>query len=144
MSSTAAVSPNLFVTWSSRRWTAPASRGGGALGLGTGGSEGDPAAREERDAAEREDRHTDVGDGERRRAPPVQVIHELEDADGRHSRPRREEEDDDRQRRDGPYKGRDESDADRSAEHWDQHIAEAAQARCAEARRGLVHRAVDL
>src|SRR5581483_788686 len=132
-SSTAAVSPKRFVTRSSRRWMS-----------GTGASKCDAASREERDRAERDDREADVRHRERRGASPVQIADELEDADRRDGAARREQEDDDGQRRHGTDERRHEADAQRSAEHRHEDVTEAAQAGGAEARGGLVQRAVDL
>src|ERR1700687_2262485 len=136
MSSTAAVAPNRFVTWWRRRWTSG--------GLRTRRSQGDTSTRQHGHDAQRDDRKPDVDHGERGRASPVEVVDELEDADRRHGRPRREQEDDDRQRRHRADESGDESDAQRTAEHRKEHIAETAQARRAEAGGRLVHRAIDL
>src|SRR3979490_445036 len=109
MSSTAAVLPNRFVTWSRRRWTSG--------GLCTRGSESDASAREHRHDAECRDRQADIDYGERGRTSPAEVVDEVEDADRRDGRARREKEDDDGERRHGAHERRDESDAKRSAEH---------------------------
>src|SRR5712691_8594976 len=92
-SSTAAVSPNIFVTWSRRRWMsvelamAPGCVGAGSLlmsdarELRTGGPQRDATAGQEREHAEHDDGHADVGDRERGRAAEVQIVHQLEDPD---------------------------------------------------------------
>src|SRR5205085_2013868 len=127
-SSTASTPPNRLVTWDTRRWTAS----------GTGGTKGDPAAREHGEDDERDDGHADVGDGEGRRPSPVEVVHELVDADRGHGRRRREEEDHHRQRRDGPHECRHEPDPERPPQHRQEHVPQAARLRRADARPGLV------
>src|SRR5712691_8594517 len=86
MSSTAAVPPNRFETWSRRRWISDGSR--------TRRSKRDAPAREHGHDAQREDRETDVDHREGRRTSPVQVVDELEDPDRCDGRARREKEDD--------------------------------------------------
>src|SRR5438067_60043 len=112
MSSTAAASPNRFVTWVRRRW---------ALSATAESCHSQPAA-ETLDDDEHHHRHADVADRERRRPAPVEVVDQLEDGDGRGRRSWREQEDDDRERRDGANERRDEPDLDRSAEHRDEHV----------------------
>src|SRR6266511_1047395 len=81
MSSTADTPPNIFVTFFSCRWMS-----------GTGRSKRDASPREHREDAQRDDRETDVDDREGGRASPVQIVHQLEDADRRHGRARCEQE----------------------------------------------------
>src|SRR5207245_2182722 len=101
-SSTAAALPNRLVIWETRRCTASLAgeagveRGVEGAGAGAPGRGSDPPSKDrsttghpQREAPARErgeddkgrDRHRDVGDGERGRAAPVEVVHELVDAD---------------------------------------------------------------
>src|SRR6266850_2018998 len=119
MSLTAAASPNRFVTWSSRRWTSAELR--------TRGSERDASTREHGHDAERDDRKADVDHGERGGASPVEIVDQLEDADRRNGRARREQEDDHRERRHRADERGDESDPQRSAKHREEHVTETAE-----------------
>ena len=154
-SSTAATSPNRFVTPSSRT---PAD---GAVSMGRCAVNCRalldhgvyPPAKRRIDARRplmnqtmREDdhRHADQRDGEGGRAAPVEVIDELEDRDRRDGRPRREEEDDDGERRDGADERGDERGERRAPQHREEDVAEAAQTARAQPGRRLVNRAVNL
>src|SRR6266508_1273035 len=86
MSSTAIVSPNVFVTCSRLRCTVPSPPAVRSGRLRTGRSERDPPAREQCHDAERDYGHADVGDGERRGGPEVEVAHVLVDAYRREGR----------------------------------------------------------
>src|SRR5713101_1673318 len=84
-SSTAAALPKRFVTWRTVRC---ADRGGcrgfspcEETTLATRHPQREPPACERGEDDEGEDRHRDVGHGERGRAAPVEVVHELVDAD---------------------------------------------------------------
>src|SRR5256885_10584576 len=134
-SSTAVTPPNRFVTCETRRWTASGTR---VTESGTRRSKCDPPAREHGEDDERDDGHPDVGDGERGRASPVEVVHELIDAYRGHGRRRREQEDHHRERRHGPHEGRHEPDAERTTEHRQEDVSEAAELRRTEAGPGFV------
>src|SRR5919201_6360504 len=72
-SSTAVTSPKPLVRCDTRTWAASATaRSEERLASGTSRSERHPAPREDREDRERDDRHGDVGDGERRGRSPVQ------------------------------------------------------------------------
>src|SRR3989442_1164206 len=104
-SSTAAALPKRFVTWRTVRCADRGGCGGGGRGprersdppceemaLTTRHPQREPSACERREDDEGDDRHRDVGNGERGRAAPVEVVHELVDADRGDRRRRREKE----------------------------------------------------
>src|SRR5437899_8397044 len=136
-SSTAAALPNRLVIWETRRCAGFTATEPTAST--TGHPQREAPARERGEDDEGRDRHRDVGDGERGRAAPVEVVHELVDADRRDGRRGSEEEDDDRQRRDRAHERRHEADAQRATEQGSHDVPEATEPRRAEARRRLVN-----
>src|SRR5438093_954761 len=121
-SSTAAALPNRLVIWETRRCTAALA---GEAGLATRHPQREAPARERGEDDEGRDRHRDVGDGERGRAAPVEIVHELVDAYRGDGRRGSEEEDDDRQRRDRAHERRHEADAQRATEQGSHDVPEA-------------------
>src|SRR2546425_5024946 len=141
-SSTGAALPNRLVIWEPRRCAAFTATEPTAST--TRHPQREAPARERGEDDEGGDGHRDVGDGERGRTAPVEVVHELVDAYRRDRRRRREEEDDDRERRHRAHERRHEADTQRATEQGPHDVPEAAEPRRPEARRRLVDGPIDL